>query len=121
MEMLIEKGFAGVFRVLLNEAMKIERDNVPGARFYERTDARRSYASSPKADKLRTVDTYMGMFSLDIPQIRGDVDFYPLTESRNSGLARKGSLCADFEINRKGITIIRTHFATPENPRFSYL
>jgi len=44
MEMLVENGFesfADVLRILLNEAMKIERDQAPGARLYERTDAHR--------------------------------------------------------------------------------
>jgi hypothetical protein len=48
MEMLIENGFesfADVLRILLNEAMKIERDQALGAGLYESTDTRRGYAS----------------------------------------------------------------------------
>jgi len=40
MELLIENGFEGfadVLRILLNEAMKIERDQALGAQLYERT------------------------------------------------------------------------------------
>jgi hypothetical protein len=43
MEMLIENGFesfADVLRILLNEAMKIERDHALRAGLYERTDSR---------------------------------------------------------------------------------
>ena len=77
MEMLIENGFesfADVLRILLNEAMKIERDNSLGAALYERTEARRSYANGYKP---KTVDTRIGKLSVDVPQVRGDVDFYP--------------------------------------------
>lgn len=48
MEMLIENGFEGltdVLRILLNEAMKIERDQAVGAGPYERTNKRRGYAN----------------------------------------------------------------------------
>jgi len=77
MEMLIENGFesfADVLRILLNEAMKIERDNSLGAALYERTEARRGYANGYKP---KTVDTRIGKLSVDVPQVRGDVDFYP--------------------------------------------
>ena len=77
MEMLIENGFesfADVLRILLNEAMKIERDQVLGAGLYERTDARRGYANGYKP---KAVDTRIGKLSVAVPQVRGDVDFYP--------------------------------------------
>lgn len=77
MEMLIENGFesfADVLRILLNEAMKIERDQALGAQLYQRTDARRGYANGYKP---KTVDTRIGKLSVDVPQVRGDVDFYP--------------------------------------------
>jgi putative transposase len=56
MELLIENGFEGfadVMRILLNEAMKIERDNALGASLYERTDARKGYANGYKAQNRR--------------------------------------------------------------------
>lgn len=77
MEMLIENGFEGftdVLRILLNEAMKIERDQAVGAGLYERTDKRRGYANGYKPKK---VNTRMGELSVDVPQVRGDVKFYP--------------------------------------------
>ena len=51
MELLIENGFesfADVLRILLNEAMKIERDQALGAQLYERTQARLGYANGYK-------------------------------------------------------------------------
>jgi putative transposase len=77
MELLIENGFesfADVLRILINEAMKIERDNALGAALYERTENRKGYANGYKP---KTVDTRMGKLRVDVPQVRGDVDFYP--------------------------------------------
>lgn len=53
MELLIENGFEGfaeVLRILLNEAMKIERDHALGAQPYERTDSRKGYAKWLQAE-----------------------------------------------------------------------
>lgn len=77
MELLNENGFDGfaeVLRILLNEAMKVERDHALGAGLYERSESRRGHANGYKP---RTVDTRMGRVQVDIPQVRGDVDFYP--------------------------------------------
>jgi transposase-like protein len=77
MEMLIENGFEGfadVLRILLNEAMKIERTHALGAGLYERSDQRRGYANGYKP---KAVDTRIGRLNVAVPQVRGDVDFYP--------------------------------------------
>ena len=77
MELLIENGFDGfadVMRILLNEAMKIERDQALGAGPYERSQARKGHANGYKP---KTVDTRMGRVTVDVPQVRGDVQFYP--------------------------------------------
>ena len=77
MELLIENGFDGmaeVLRILLNEAMKIEREDVLSARAYQRTSDRKGYANGFKP---KTVDTRMGRMTVDVPQVRGDVEFYP--------------------------------------------
>ena len=77
MELLIENGFEGfadVLRILLNEAMKIEREQILGAQLYQRTDDRSGYANGYKP---KTVDTRMGRVSVNVLQVRGDVDFYP--------------------------------------------
>jgi transposase-like protein len=73
MEMLIANGFDGmaeVLRILLNEAMKIEREDVLAAGAYQRTPDRKGYANGFKP---KTVDTRMGRVVVDIPQVRGDV------------------------------------------------
>ena len=77
MELLIENGFdgmAGVLRILLNEAMKIEREDCLSAGPYQRTPDRKGYANGFKP---KTVDTRMGRIAVDVPQVRGDVEFYP--------------------------------------------
>ncbi len=77
MQMVNENGLEAVaetFRILLNEAMKIERDRTLGAGLYERTDNRRGYANGYKP---KTVDTRMGKLLVNIPQVRGGVRFYP--------------------------------------------
>jgi len=77
MEMLIENGFDGmadVLRILLNEAMKIEREDCLSAGAYQRTPNRKGYANGFKP---KTVDTRMGRIAVDVPQVRGDVEFYP--------------------------------------------
>ena len=67
-------GLADLMRLLLNEAMKIERSNALGARPYERTDARLGHANGFK-DK--TLTTSLGQMTVDVPQVRGDVSFTP--------------------------------------------
>jgi len=77
MELLIENGFdrmADVLKILLNEAMKIEREDALGADAYQRTPDRKGYANGYKS---KTVDTRMGRMIVDVPQVRGDVEFYP--------------------------------------------
>jgi transposase-like protein len=106
MELLIENGFEGfadVLRILLNEAMKIERDHALGAGLYERTDARRGYANGYKP---KTVDTRIGKLSVDVPQVRGDVNFYPSALERGSRSERALKL-AIAEMYVKGISTRR--------------
>jgi transposase-like protein len=77
MELINENGLEAVtetFRILLNEAMKIERDQALGAAPYERTDNRLGYANGYKS---RGVDTRMGKLVVDVPQVRGGIQFYP--------------------------------------------
>ncbi|MFC1676177.1 IS256 family transposase [Planctomycetota bacterium] len=106
MEMLIENGFesfADVLRILLNEAMKIERGQALGADFYERTDRRRGYANGYKP---KTVDTRIGKLMVDVPQVRGDVDFYPSALERGCRSERALKL-AIAEMYVKGISTRR--------------
>jgi len=77
MKMLIENGFDGmanVLQILLNEAMKFEREDALAAGAYQRTPDRKGYANGYKP---KTVDTRMGRITVDVPQVRGDVEFYP--------------------------------------------
>jgi len=77
MELLIENGFDGmadVLRILLNEAMKIEREDCLAAGAYQRTPNRKGYANGFKP---KTVDTRMGRIAVDVPQVRGNIEFYP--------------------------------------------
>jgi len=106
MEMLIENGFesfADVLRILLNEAMKIERHQALGAELYERTDTRRGYANGYKP---KTVDTRIGKLNVDVPQVRGDVDFYPSALERGCRSERALKL-AIAEMYVKGISTRR--------------
>ena len=69
MELLIENGFDGLadwMRILLNEAMKIERNHALGAGPYERSDARKGHANGCKP---KTVDTRLGRLTVfELPE-----------------------------------------------------
>ncbi|MCH8172919.1 MAG: transposase, partial [Proteobacteria bacterium] len=54
--------------------MSQEREEALDARSYQRTSDRKGYANGYKP---KTVDTRMGRMTVDIPQVRGDVEFYP--------------------------------------------
>ena len=84
MELLIENGFDGmadVLTILLNEAMKIEREDALSAGAYQRTPDHKGYANGFKP---KTVDTRMGRITVDVPQVRGDVEFYPSALEKGS-------------------------------------
>jgi putative transposase len=105
-EMLIENGFesfADVLRILLNEAMKIERGHALGAGLYERSDQRRGYANGYKP---KAVDTRIGKLNVDVPQVRGDVNFYPSALERGCRSERALKL-AIAEMYVKGISTRR--------------
>ena len=67
-------GFAEGLRLLVNEAMVAERSAVLGARPYERSEARIGHANGFKA---KTLATRLGAIEFRVPQVRGEVDFYP--------------------------------------------
>jgi transposase-like protein len=62
-----------MIRILVNEAMKVEREQHLDAKLYERTPDRQGYASGYK-DK--TMKTRMGKIKFAIPQVR-EGGFYP--------------------------------------------
>jgi len=76
-QLLSENGFEGMaeaVRILLNEAMKVERAEALGAGAYERSEKRRGYANGFKP---KTLNTRLGTMTVQVPQVRGDVEFYP--------------------------------------------
>jgi len=76
MEQLTEQGLEGLpdlIRVLVNEAMQIERQNYLKAKPYERSKDRRGYANGYKP---KTVNTRVGKVTFAIPQVR-EGNFYP--------------------------------------------
>ncbi len=76
LELVAEKGMDGISEpvaLLLNLAMRLEREQHLNAEAYERTDQRNGYRNGFKS---KTVKTRMGELELAIPQVR-DGDFYP--------------------------------------------
>lgn len=76
LEDLMKQGLDGaseLFRIVLNEAMRAEREKYLRASDYERSDERSGYANGYKP---KTVKTRMGEITFDIPQVR-EGGFYP--------------------------------------------
>ena len=67
-------GFAESIRLLVNEAMLQERAQALQAQPYERTDARLGHANGFKP---KTLASGCGAIQFQIPQVRGDLNFYP--------------------------------------------
>jgi putative transposase len=67
-------GFAEGLRILLNEAMRVERHQVLQAQPYERTDTRLGYANGYKP---KTLTSRVGPITFRVPQVRGETAFYP--------------------------------------------
>jgi putative transposase len=76
LEQICEEGFDALpelIRIMINAAMKIEREKHLGAGSYERTPERQGYANGYKP---KTIATRVGKITLDVPQVR-EGDFYP--------------------------------------------
>jgi putative transposase len=76
-QLLCESGLdrmAEVVRMMLNEAMRLERSQVLEAAPYERSQKRLGYANGYKP---KTVATRLGSLTVQVPPVRGDVEFYP--------------------------------------------
>ncbi len=69
-----QEGLGEAVGILLNEAMKVERSKALEALPWERTDLRKGYGNGFKP---KTVSTRLGELPLQVPQVRGDVSFYP--------------------------------------------
>jgi transposase-like protein len=61
-------------RLLLNHAMEIERAKALGAAPYERTATRAGHANGFKP---KTLQTRLGEMTVAVPQVRGEIGFYP--------------------------------------------
>jgi transposase-like protein len=62
-----------ILEKLLNELMKLEREQVIGTGHYERSDKRKGYCNGYKDE---TLITRSGKLELKVPQARG-VSYYP--------------------------------------------
>jgi len=69
-----QTGFAEGLRLLVNEAMRVERHQVLQAQPYERTDSRVGYANGFKP---KTLASRVGHITFRVPQVRGETAFYP--------------------------------------------
>jgi putative transposase len=88
-KLLADDGFDGLgeaIRRIINEAMRLERQNYIGVGPYERSEERRGYANGYKP---KTVHTRIGALDLDVPQVR-DSSFYP--SSLEKGLRSERAL-----------------------------
>ena len=77
LQLLTEDGsgaFAESIRLLVNEAMRQERTHVLQAQPYERTDTRQGHANGFKP---KTLVTRSGPIQFQVPQVRGELNFYP--------------------------------------------
>ena len=77
LQLLTEEGTAGLaegIRLLVNEAMTQERGRALQAQPYERTESRQGHANGFKP---KTLATRVGPIQFSVPQVRGDLDFYP--------------------------------------------
>ena len=67
-------GLAEALRLLLNHAMEAERSKVLGAGRYERSATRTGHANGFKP---KTLQTRLGEMTVAVPQVRGEIGFYP--------------------------------------------
>jgi putative transposase len=77
LQLISEQGTEGLaegLRLLINEAMLQERSHALKAHPYQRTILRTGHANGFK-DK--TLTTRIGDLKLDVPQVRGELDWYP--------------------------------------------
>ena len=74
---ILDNGLDGIgeaIRLVIDQAMKIERSHALQAQPHQRTEKRQGYANGFKG---KTVSTRVGDIRFSVPQVRGDVDFYP--------------------------------------------
>jgi len=98
-----------ILEKLLNELMKLEREQVIGAGHYERSDERKGYCNGYK-DK--TLITRSGKLELKVPQARG-VSFYPQCLEKGERAERALKL-AVAEMYFSGVSTRRVRKVTEE-------
>jgi transposase-like protein len=111
-QLLSEQGFEGMaeaMECLLNECMKIERQQALGVGPYQRSEARRGQANGFKP---KTVKTRIGPLALRVPQVRG-AEFYPSVLER--GTRSEKALClALAEMYVQGVSTAKVTKITEE-------
>lgn len=88
-ELIAERGLEGLpeaLTMLINTAMRLERERHLGVESYERSEQRRGYANGYKP---KTVKTRVGELTLAVPQVR-EGGFYP--QSLEKGLRSERAL-----------------------------
>ena len=94
------EGLKDAIKVLLNAAMKIEREEALRAAPYERSEERTGYGNGFK-DK--SISTRLGNISLKVPQVRGGIEFY--SSSLEKGIRSERALkLAIAEMYVKGVS-----------------
>lgn len=78
-------AFAEAIGTLMNFAMRIERAEVLEAEPYQRTERRRGYANGFKPKTLRS---RLGEIPVQVPQVRGEVSFYPSALTKGPQIER---------------------------------
>ena len=96
---------ADAMRLMLNEAMRIERFQALEAGPYQRTEKRRAYANCFKPNLLRK---RVGELALQVPQVRGDVEFY-LSALEQGVRSERALKCAIAEMY---VTVVSTRKVT---------
>ena len=89
LEQIADGGFEALpelIRILVNEAMKLEREEHLGVSAYERSPERQGYANGYKP---KTVKTRLGEIAFAVPQVR-EGNFYP--EALEKGLRSERAL-----------------------------
>jgi putative transposase len=74
------EGLKPVLELLINTAMKVEREQFLGAGAHERSEDRKGYANGYKPKEIQT---RMGALELAVPQVRG-LGFYPQSIEKGS-------------------------------------
>ncbi|MDK2976037.1 MAG: putative transposase [Candidatus Marinimicrobia bacterium] len=101
MKLFIEYGpekFRESLELLYNQAMQIERSEVLRTHPYERIDAWQGHANGFKPKRF---NSSVGTLELQIPQVRGDVSFYPGSLERGTR-SEKTLRCALAEMYIQG-------------------